>query len=500
MDAALLKLYEDNLHPGAQELWRQAKNAGLHISLSAVKSWIQGQERHQEHAPNGMDKPKNWFKITDVPNSFAVDSILKGDFNKNKFGNQGYRGFLLFIELTTRKVYAFPFKTGSENSPPVAQEAKSLFAKFDAERKSEGHPVARLSGDNGKEFDNGLVQDFLHSKFITTYFHRPEDHRANGTLNIAARILNRQIGRTDWLSKLPTAVALWNKHTLRTVKSSPNVLESDKMKRQDVRFDALQHNHEVWERTHLAGAHPIVLRYLRRNTVDKGLFDKEGKNYTGDFQVEGRKGWSHLLRNPDGSSAGAYRPYELRQTGKAEFDKEQSTYRKQQAAMEENRREQMVDRKLKQELGGERAAPVKRAQRSRVAPAKSPAPTLKAPRTKVVDKTTIPQMLLDWDFGEGRKNKDALRFKVQWKPTPEFLAKWDTQKNAFDKWDVKNNVFISWWPYATAFKDGYSVETQNNFKPAEAKGLVADLVKRSVQSGDMDERTATIIQTRYGLL
>lgn len=234
--------------------------------------------------------------------------------------------------------------------------------------------------------------------------------------------------------------------------------------------------------------------------MDKGLFDKEGRNYTGDFQVEGRKGWSHLLRNPDGSSAGAYRPYELRQTGKTEFDNEQSTYKKQQAAIEENRKEQLVERKLKQDLGAVRAMPVKRAQRNRAAPTKAAAPAPKKQRNKAVDKTTIPEKLLDWDFGVSRKNKDALRFKVQWKPTPEFIEKWLSQKNAFERWDTTNNVFISWWPYAAAFKEGYSVETQNNFKPAEAKGLVADLVKRSVQSGDMDERTATIIQTRYGLL
>ena len=115
MDAALKRIYEENMEPGERQLYLAARKEGLNVSIKAVKTWINQQEHHLEHAQNGMDKPSNRFKITDVPNSFAVDAILRGDFNKNQ--NEGNRGFLIFIELTTRKVYAFPFKTGSENSP-----------------------------------------------------------------------------------------------------------------------------------------------------------------------------------------------------------------------------------------------------------------------------------------------------------------------------------------------------------------------------------------------
>ena len=499
--ATLAQLYEDNLHPGAKRLWGLAKDAGLQVSFPAVEKWLKSQERHQEYKQNAMDKPKNWFKITDVPNSFAVDSILKGDFNKDKFGNEGFRGFLLFIELTTRKVYAYPFKSGSQNSPPEASEARDIFERFDNARKAEEHPVARISGDNGKEFDNALVQDFLHNHFITTYFHRPEDHRANGTLNIAARILNRSIGRTDWLKKLPTAVKLWNSHVLRTIKDSPNTLENDVVKRQQVRADAQKHNHEVWARTNLtkSDAHPIVLRYLRRNTEDKGLFEKEGKNFVGDFKVLGRKGWSHQL-----DTGRAYRPYELQKSHKTELDTSDSAYRVQEKEKEANRKEAMTERKLAQDLGKTRSEPVDREMRKRAPPPAKALPPPAEPKRKVakVDKTTIPKKLLDWDFGETRKNADSLRFKVEWEPTREFKEHWENQKSAFEKWDDDKDLYISWWPYAVAFAEGYSVESQNNFKPSDprARELVKDLVRRSRLSGEMTEREAVIIQTRYGLI
>jgi hypothetical protein len=300
MDAALKRIYEENMEPGERQLYLAARKEGLNVSIKAVKTWINQQEHHLEHAKNGMDKPSNWFKITDVPNSFAVDAILRGDFNMKQ--NEGYRGFLIFVELTTRKVYAYPFRTGSENSPPTDREALSIFQQFEGVRKQEGHPIARLSGDNGKEFDNALVQNYLHSKYITTYFHRPEDHRANGTLNVAARFIRKRIGngKVQWLPRLQSAVDLWNSHAMRTIKHSPKFLETHKLERQDVRENALAHNKEVWDRTAIEN-NPTVKRYLRRNTVDKGLFDKEGKNYIGDFRVEERQGYSHVLSNPDGT-------------------------------------------------------------------------------------------------------------------------------------------------------------------------------------------------------
>ena len=421
MDAALQKLYDDNLEPGAKELFLAARTEGIQITLQAVKEWIKGQEHHAEHAPNGMDKPRNWFKITDVPNSFAVDAILKGDFNKSQ--NKGYRGFLLFIELTTRKVYAYPVKSGSENSPPEANESLEIFKSFDAVRKAEGHPVMRISGDNGKEFDNGKVQDFLHKKFITTYFHRPEDHRANGTLNVAARFLRKRIGndRIEWLPRLGPAVALWNKHVLRTVKDSPNVLEENKLKRQDIRFEALAHNNDVWNRTSFDD-HPVVKRYLRKNTVDRGLFAKEGKNFVGDFQVGKRQGNSYQLSKPDGTLlSNAYRPYELRKTGTGLFDEGKRAYQEQQTAQAANKAAARGARRVRQELGAIPEAK-KLPLRKKVVPTllNPAAPKVKAaPKPVKLDESSVPIKILDHDW-----KGENLRFLIQWKDTPEFRKKW----------------------------------------------------------------------------
>jgi hypothetical protein len=118
-EQALRDLYEDLMAPSIDELTAAAKAANLKvtktvrnktserlITRSDVQIWLKGNEHWVEHAPRGKDRKENQFRITDEPNSFVVDAIFKGDFNVSQ--NKGYRGFLLFVEITTRKAYAYP--------------------------------------------------------------------------------------------------------------------------------------------------------------------------------------------------------------------------------------------------------------------------------------------------------------------------------------------------------------------------------------------------------
>lgn len=477
MDGILKQIYEANLGPGALHLWRLSKAQNHPFSQEAVRKWLGKQEQHQEYAKNGMDKPRNWFKITDKPNSFAVDAIIKGDYNKNKFGNKGFRGFLLFIELTTRKAYAYPFKTGSVYSAPTATEALALFKQFEAQRKGEGHPVAKMSGDNGKEFDNTQVLNFLHSKFITTYFHRPEDHRANGILNAAARYIQRKIGDTDWLTNLDAAIDIWNAHENASVNNQkPDDLENDVVKRQDIREEALEHNREVWERTH-KNDDDIVLRYLRRNTKDKNIFQKEGRNFTGDYQIKERRGWSHVLFGPDKKEKGAFRPYELRNTHKLQFDKEKTDYQKKQEVVRQNRKERAEEMARVRELGAERAVPIERAARARAAPVKAVVAKqqLKPAEEKPADVVDIPLKILDHDWGTGKK-RENLRFLIQWKNTPEFRKKWEGRKELFQTW---GKIISSWQPWSALTQRGVTnAVVEDYLKTQQDKTVIADIRKK----------------------
>jgi hypothetical protein len=256
-----------------------------------------------------------------------VDAIVLKDFNPAI--NDGYRGFLLFVELTTRKAWVYPFHTGSYTSPPTGDESLQLFKRFEAETYKTGHPVARISGDNGKELSNALVASFLHSKSIMTYTHNVGDHRANGILNRAVRSIRSKLKPIWYNASLNDAVADWNDHTARIVGDSkvvmsPDELWDNKEARQVVRESALKHNRAVWAKTHYTD-NEVVKRYLRRGgrmkgggvygSADDNTTDaKEGKTYTTEnFRIGERQGWSHQLLRPDGSILKyAYRPYELK--------------------------------------------------------------------------------------------------------------------------------------------------------------------------------------------
>jgi len=347
VDNQLKAIYDKNgLNPSANRLYELAKKQGLKVPLKAVQAWISRRPHYIEHAPNTLDRKSNAFQITDVPNSYAVDAIVLKDFNPDI--NDGYRGFLLFVELTTRKAYVYPFHTGSYTSPPTGDESVQLFRRFEADTYKTGHPIARISGDNGKELSNALVLSFLHSKSIMTYTHNVGDHRANGILNRVVRSIRGKLQPAWYGASLNSAVADWNDHTSRIVgdsgvKKSPDELWDSKEDRQTIRESALRHNNAVWSKTHYAD-NDLVKRYLRRGGRAKGggLYGsaddnttdaKEGKTYTTEnFRIGQRQGYSHQLLRSDGSILKyAYRPYELKRVPTGLDDAEVAKYQAAQA-------------------------------------------------------------------------------------------------------------------------------------------------------------------------
>ena len=93
VDNQLKAIYNKNgLNPSANRLYDLARKQGLKVSLKTVQAWISRRPYYIEHTPNTADRKSNAFRITDVPNSYAVDAIVLKDFNPAV--NEGYRGLL----------------------------------------------------------------------------------------------------------------------------------------------------------------------------------------------------------------------------------------------------------------------------------------------------------------------------------------------------------------------------------------------------------------------
>ena len=527
MDAALEAIYNDPVKGGGgiDKLYREAKKAGLQVSLRIVKEWLVKHKPYQENAPNMKDRKSNWFSITAMPNSWVADSIIMSRYSKIA-DNKKHTGFLMFMELTTRMVHAIPFTSQvvsvkqqagyreeedgdviviEEIDKPNAGIENSI-RSFVNWTRTIGHPIVEFSSDNGKEFDNAAVRKYFAEQGITQRFHRKEDHRANGLLNNAVRIIRRTLrhlwerpGATFgvWLPNLDDAVENWNTHYNKAIKASPKQLETNTAEQDDLRASKVLRNREVWQRTQYHGQ-PNVLRFLRRNTEDKGLFEKEGKTWSEPYKLGPRKpsSYSYTLLDHAGNEykgGRSYRPYELKEALGRSVQAP--------AAQPELKltRELKAERQIKKE-GVEPANIVKepRAIKTKEPPAEPENP----PKAKKVvpanDGISIPNKLLDFDWGTG-KNADTLRFKVQWRDTPEFRAKWESVKGAFESWGKQ---LVSWVPYEAAFKGGLSVDAVKDpydFRPSnpEAQLLVVNLIASEKKAKRLPTQEEIPLRERY---
>jgi len=506
---------------GADKLYLAARKQGVQTTLAKVKAWLQTHKTYQNNAPNPRDKKENWFKITDKPNSWVADSVFLRQYAKVP-GNGGYVGFLLFMELTTRQVYARPFKTshvydtGSADDDIQIVDDKDVKGIFEIVKEFVAwtinpdpghkipdpnnpnaliairHPISTFSSDNGKEFDNKLVKNLFATKGIEQRFHRKEDHRANGLLNNAVRILRRNLfdhwsheGNTVglWVPHLQDAVKNWNTHYNRDVKASPDDLKDDPDSQDQIRQAARAWNKDVWNRTALAG-NATVLRYLRRNTEDKGLFAKEGRNWSEPYTLGARStqrapsSYSYQLLDHAGNKykdGRSYRPYELKTVlGRTV---EPPKVDKMEAIAKENR----VERRLKQ-AGVAQEAVVKEPRAVR-APTRLEEEEEQQPEQQQ-KQDSVPERILDYDWGEtqqravkgGVEEWQPLRFLVKWKPTPEFIKHWSKYQSLFQTWDVSAKNYVSWQPNDKDWNSGKTVQTILSPNSIYNRQLVLDFI------------------------
>jgi len=526
-DAALNKIYTDPIKGGGgiDKLYREAKNAGLQVSLKTVKEWLAQHKPYQENAPNTKDKKENWFSIAAQPNSWVADSIIMSRYSKIP-ENKKHTGFLMFMELTTRMVHAIPFTSQvvnvrqqagyeeeEEGDVIVIQEIgkpnagiENSIRSFVDWTRSIGHPISEFSSDNGKEFDNAAVRKYFEAQGITQRFHRKEDHRANGLLNNGVRIIRRTLRHLweregakfgVWLPNLQDAVENWNNHYNKAVKATPKELETNTAEQDDLRAAKVLRNQDVWRRTQFYGQ-PNVLRYLRRNTEDKGLFEKEGKNWSEAYKLGPRKpnSYSYTLLDHAGNEykgGRSYRPYELKEALGRTLQPPQT-----QPELKLTR-ELKTERQNKSE--GVETSNIIREPRVKERPTqREPEPVKPKPKKvePLNDGLSVPQKFLDFDWGTG-KNADVLRFKVQWKDTPEFRAKWESVKGAFVSWGKE---LVSWVPYEAAFKGGLSVDAVKDpydFQPSnpEAQSLVLKLIEAEKKAKRLPPEQEIPLRERY---
>ena len=162
MEKLLQYLYSDIKNPtsftGQQQLYRAAKRKNKKVTWALVRQFLQGQKAYTLHKITRRKFPR---LKTVAPKPNVIVSMDLGDMSKLAKYNSGYKYILVAVDVFSRVAQVIPqkTKTGSETLSSVKILLKGPY--FDK--------ISRLFCDEGREFYNRKLKDYLQQHNITLY-------------------------------------------------------------------------------------------------------------------------------------------------------------------------------------------------------------------------------------------------------------------------------------------------------------------------------------------
>ena len=159
MNKLLSSIFFDPSHPasflGPQKLYEAAVKQDSSVTLSAMKSWLSGEETYTFHKPSRKKIKRNRVFVRTIDQQWDVDLM---DMTKVAKYNDIYHYILLAIDIFSRYVWTVPLRDQSGN------EVVHALSKIFMERVPE-----TVRSDKGTEFLGHKVQSFYsnHTYFVT---------------------------------------------------------------------------------------------------------------------------------------------------------------------------------------------------------------------------------------------------------------------------------------------------------------------------------------------
>lgn len=346
------KIREAYLDPeiGFSSLKVLAKRLGL--SLETVKQAVEGLSAYQRNLPTKENRKKTTFKITSEPGSYQVDLV----FMPYKKDNDNIVGFLLAIEITTRKAYMYPIRS------KTVEDVSEAMAKLIAQTK----PVI-IQSDNEASFKSSTVQEMFSKNNIEHILHAPDDHNRMGIQDRMAKtikdMLNKYFIANDtlrWIDVLPKLLKNYNSRPHGGLDGrTPNHMAGHPQEQEDSRAEKQVYNNLVWKKTGIYEVGDRVRVAEPLDVLEKGRPRFSDETYT----IQDREGYSYVLRNANGNIIRRrYRPYELVMGSEKEEDVRVVD------VIKTGRAQNTAERKLRKELGD---APQQRIETPRLAKAQA---------------------------------------------------------------------------------------------------------------------------------
>ena len=197
---------------GRDRLFEIIKEKDLPISRRQIMEWLKHQQVHQL---TQKTKKVSKFQSTILKAPFQQIGIDLIDMNKLKFNN--YRYILTGIDLFSKYAWVYPMKTKDETLKYLKKMIDSMPKK-----------PASIRSDNGAEFKNRNVANYLEGERITQIFslsYTPQSNgqieRFNGTLK---RLIKKNIlidNNKNWVAMLNLLVKNYNNSKQATTKYTP---------------------------------------------------------------------------------------------------------------------------------------------------------------------------------------------------------------------------------------------------------------------------------------
>lgn len=202
-----IKMYIDTNYPDSK------------ISQRQVGEWLKQQEISQLHKPH--TKSKNIKStILDKPHTqLAIDLVDFQNFQLN-----GYKYLLNGVDLFSRKIYSVPMKDKTDTT--TLASLKKMTKKISN--------LQSIRSDNGAEFKNKKVKDYLEKSNISQVFSTAGNPQSNGGIERANQTLKRLIQKNiqlkdgyDWVKNIDKLTNNINETIIDKINSTPNHIEKE---------------------------------------------------------------------------------------------------------------------------------------------------------------------------------------------------------------------------------------------------------------------------------
>jgi Integrase core domain len=253
---------------GEEKLFHRSRVYDPNITRKEVKQFLKENEIHQlfRKPQKVPQKPKIHGKI----GHYQADLTFLTKYKKQ---NLNYHILLNVINVNTRYAYVEALK--DKTTPAMLNALENIRRKA----FNDGRPITILQTDNGSEFINNTIIQWMRQHKITTQYCQKEDKKCLGVVERFNRTIKLMIEKyltsknsNRWVDKLKDFVENYNSSYHSGIQNIPERLEIfDEV---ELIRTNIKHNKELED---LSIAKGDFVRLANK----RGIFEKEGQRYTG---------------------------------------------------------------------------------------------------------------------------------------------------------------------------------------------------------------------------